>query len=89
MGLSRNALRNEAKKLYKEQIKGVPKKQRVPFSVFFKKYKKLKNEDSGEKPEVVQNIEEEDFDIENIINVNEISDDDVELPQTIVREEDF
>ena len=30
--------------------------------------------------------EETDFDFDNIINVNEISDDDLEAPQTIIRD---
>ena len=30
MGIARDSLRKEAKKAYKEQIKNVPKKQRIP-----------------------------------------------------------
>ena len=33
----RSSLRLKAKKAYKEQIKGVPKKTRIAFSVFYKK----------------------------------------------------
>jgi len=39
---NRSALRAEAKRLYKEQIKGIPKRQRLPFAEFFKQYKALK-----------------------------------------------
>lgn len=72
MGLSRVVLRAEAKKLYKEQTKGVPRKQRVPFATFFKNYKELK---SGKIKEADLPATEEDFDFESMINV--IDDDDL------------
>jgi len=79
---NRSALRAEAKKLYKEQIKGIPKRQRLPFPEFFKQYKALKlgktNNDQVEEQAVV---EDTDFDFDNIINVNEISDDDLEAQE--------
>ena len=34
MSLERDALRKEAKAVYKEQTKGIPKNQRIPFSQF-------------------------------------------------------
>lgn len=71
---ARTLLRQEAKKVYKEQTKNVPKRQRIPFSEFFKQFKKLKGSpgtsfDNGEDSVV------EDFDFENLVNINEISDD--------------
>lgn len=75
MGLSRSLLRAEAKKLYKEQVKGIPKRQRLPFSQFFKNYLKVK---SGKVPENELPDVPEDFDFEDMVNVNMISDDDLE-----------
>lgn len=72
---SRTNLRNSAKKLYKEQVKDVPKKQRVSFADFFKQYKKvLRNKvhvpDKSEQEAV------EDFNFDDLVNT--ITDDDVE-----------
>jgi hypothetical protein len=86
--MNRASLRAEAKKLYKEQTKGIPKKQRLPFAQFFKQYRAIK---LGKVDDVTQadiDAEETDFDFDNIINVNEISDDDLEAPQVITRDED-
>ena len=81
----RATLRREAKKLYKEQTKGISKKQRLPFAQFFKQYRDIKlGKTDVPEPEIEA---EEDFDFDNIINVNEISDDDPEAPQTIIRDE--
>lgn len=77
MSVNRDALRREAKKLYKEQTKGVPKKQRIPFAQFFKQYKRLR---SGKIEQDV--VPDEDFNFEDLVNVNEISDDDVEVEST-------
>lgn len=68
----RSVLRVEAKKLYKEQTKGIPKRQRISFADFFKQYKglKTKNDDSNE-----INTMNEDFDFTDLINVNEIDSD--------------
>lgn len=71
---SRAILREKAKKAYKEQIKGVPKKQRVPFAQFFKQFK----DDKAGKADTQVEAEETDFDFDNIINVNEISDENPE-----------
>lgn len=82
---SRSILRAEAKKLYKEQIKGVPKKQRITFAVFFKNYKAVKSDKIND----VQQFDidaKEDFNFDNIINVNEISDDGLESSQTIIKD---
>lgn len=77
---SRNMLRYEAKKLYKEQIKaqGISKKNRMPFAKFFKQY--VENQKRQKQVEPDEQVEE-DFDFENMINVNEISDDDVEVSE--------
>lgn len=68
-------LRNAAKKLYKEQIKNVPKKQRVPFADFFKQYKKVIRNKSHIPDKTEQEIVE-DFDFDDLVNT--ITDDDVE-----------
>ena len=75
MSLTRDALRREAKKLYKEQAKKIQRKNRMPFSRFFKRYvesKKIKGDMEPKDPET------EDFDFEDLININDISDDDKE-----------
>jgi hypothetical protein len=82
--MKRDALRAAAKKLYKEQIKGVPKNQRMPFSQFFKQFKKSKTAEE----EVKQaDASGEDFDFEDMVNVSKISDDDVAEPDIEVVEE--
>ena len=69
MGISRVSLRKEAKKIYKEKVKGVPKKQRIPFPEFFKQFKALK---SGKIDDInVQDNTTEDFDFEDMINIDE------------------
>lgn len=75
---NRAQIRALAKKLYKEQTKGIPKRQRVPFSKFFKNYQKLK---SGKiNPELPTDLmdEDDDFNFDDMVNVNMISDDDLE-----------
>jgi hypothetical protein len=67
MSLSRDLLRAEAKKLYKEQAKSVPKKQRMTFAQFFENYKKTKTH----KPIEVSPAPLEDFDLEQVVNINE------------------
>ena len=70
MGISRDVLRKEAKKAYKDQTKNVPKRQRISFSQFFKQYKEFK---FGKIDDVNIDNEEEDFDFESIINIDEDS----------------
>ena len=85
MSINRAALRKEAKRLYKEQVKNIPKKQRLSFSKFFKQYKNVK---AGKvEDDLSLEVEESDFDFENMININEISDDDIEAPQVIIKDE--
>lgn len=67
MSLSRDVLRAEAKKIYKEQTKKIPKKQRIPFAQFFENYKKSKTIRPLEISE-----QAEDFDIGQVVNVNEV-----------------
>ena len=75
MALSREVLRQQAKKAYKEQTKSAPKRNRIPFSEFFKKYRK--NKKDGQSIDI-QKPDTEDFDFEDLINVNEISDENLE-----------
>jgi hypothetical protein len=82
MGISREALRREAKKIYKENTKSIQKRNRIPFSEFFKKYRKMKNTEKT--PEVeVPDVDPEDFDFENFVNVNQIDDDSLEVEEEI------
>lgn len=77
MSIGREALRRAAKKVYKENVKDIPKRKRVPFSEFFKQYKTSKK--TNEVPDVeMLEPESEDFDFENLVNVSEINDDDLE-----------
>ena len=78
MKINRNALRAEAKKIYKQQVKGVPKKFRVPFATFFKQYREQKLKKQAEPEPEIESVND-DFDFENIININEINDDDIEI----------
>lgn len=78
---NRKMLRETAKKIYKEQIKAqnIPKSRRIPFSQFFKQFLKQQQSLKDSVVEETQVAEDnEDFDFENMVNVNEITDDDVE-----------
>lgn len=78
----RELFRQEAKKLYKEQVKKIPKKNRIPFADFYKKYKELKNNEHEHHHETDTPVSDtEDFDFENLVNVNEISDDELEVEE--------
>lgn len=80
---NRSKLRAEAKKIYKEQVKarGIPKRQRIPFSQFFKQYLELqKKQKQVQEPEAPVETNE-DFDFENMVNMNEISDEDIEVSE--------
>ncbi len=87
MSLGREVLRKEAKKLYKEQTKNVPKKQRVPFPQFFKHYRDLKMGKVSEELPVDIGTTQEDFDLENMVNINEISDGSIEVVESTEEEE--
>ncbi|MFA5024231.1 MAG: hypothetical protein WC523_04705 [Patescibacteria group bacterium] len=65
MGYERNLVREEAKRVYKEQAKKVPKKQRMPFSQFFKRYAEAKRAQlsKDKEPDTVQ-----DFDFGDLTN---------------------
>lgn len=76
MSMGREILRREAKKIYKEQTKNIPKRNRIPFSQFFKEFCKVKRQTVN--PDVeLPDLDNEDFDFEKLVNVNEIDDDDV------------
>lgn len=62
---TRHILRNQAKKEYKKQIKGVKKSQRIPFSEFYKRFKKMK---AGQGEIIERTQEAEDFDLDEFIN---------------------
>jgi len=76
---SRSMLRAAAKKAYKEQIKKdrTPKNRRMPFSQYFKQYLKIQESLKANKNADIES-DTEDFDFEEMINVEEISDEDVE-----------
>ncbi len=69
MGLGRDILRSEAKKAYKQQTKGVLKKNRMPFTKFYQEYKKIKLAQRNIEPTVG-----EDFDVAEVANVSEVKD---------------
>jgi hypothetical protein len=73
--MHRDALRNEAKRIYKQQTKNIAKKNRIPFSEFFKKYKQIKLNKNTTPPVAPP---EDDFDLEEFINMNEINDESLE-----------
>ena len=68
MGLGRDILRAEAKKIYKEQTKSVPKKSRMPFAQFYKDFKKMKL--NKQKQDTTAIPVAEDFNLEEIVNVD-------------------
>ena len=76
--INRDLFRRQAKKIYKEKTKEIPKNKRISFADFFKQYKH-----KHEHPDHTHTIEtpkvEEDFDIGSLVNVNEISDDSLEV----------
>lgn len=79
--MNRGMLRRQAKKIYKENVKNVPKSKRISFAEFFKKYRNMKNN-----PNQTPNIEApepdvEDFDFEDLVNISEINDDDLEVTE--------
>jgi hypothetical protein len=74
---SRGILRSQAQKIYKENVKKIPKRNRIPFSEFFKKYKETLN-----KQQIVQ--ENKDFDFGEMANFN----DDVILEEEIENTEE-
>lgn len=82
---NRKMVREAAKKLYKEQIKkqDIPKNRRMTFSQFFKQYLEMRKNQSQQPVEDVQEVVEdnEDFDFENMVSVNEITDEDVEVQE--------
>ncbi len=87
MALGREMLRREAKKVYKENTKNIPKRNRIPFAQFFKQFMKMRNTDQT--PEIeVPDTNPEDFDFENFINVNQIDDESLEDGETIEVVED-
>ena len=87
--IGREALRNEAKKIYKENTKNIPKRNRIPFSQFFKEFKKMKRaQHAPADVNLPQEIESpEDFNFEDLININEISDDTLEVTEDEVEAE--
>ncbi len=77
--LSRDLLRQKAKKIYKENVKNIPKNKRITFATFFKQYKNLSNsEQAAEAKTTEPKPEAEDFNFENLVNVSEINDESLE-----------
>jgi len=69
---SRSVKRAEAKRLYKEQTKGIPKSQRITFAVFYKNYQKIIRQEKVEEIDTP-----EDFNFDDMVNINTISDEDL------------
>jgi len=74
--LNRNLLRAEAKRIYKEKTKGVPKRKRIPFDQFFKQFRELRTKAVAKSNEVVEPTitEPEDFNFDDFVSVNIIDD---------------
>ena len=80
MSLSRDILRSQAKKIYKEQSKNVPKRQRLPFSKFYKQFVKMqRNPVEPETAVPAPTPATDDFNFEDMVNVNAVSDDTLEV----------
>lgn len=76
MGLSRDLLRAEAKRLYKEQVKGVPKRSRLPFAEFYKQFKRMKAGKTVEEEHDHTHSHDtvEDFDLGQVAKINKVED---------------
>ena len=72
--MNRDLLRKEAKRIYKEKAKGVPKANRMSFAEFFKQYKQMKMQQNAMVPQVIDE-EPEDVDMEDFLNVNNLNED--------------
>jgi hypothetical protein len=77
MGLSRDLLRVEAKRLYKEQNKGVPKKSRMPFTEFYKQFKRMKagkaiEEEHDHSGHDHSHDAPQDFDVSQVASINKV-----------------
>lgn len=79
--LSRNVLKTQARKIYKRKVKDIPKKDRLPFGSFFKQFLEIvsSQKTSNLKNEEIEVVE--DFNFEDLVNVNEVSDDNLENKQ--------
>jgi len=78
---SRDSIRIKAKKAYKDQIKGVPKRTRIPFSDFYKRYKEVLAAHATQSEPQSDKSAPEDFDFESLVNLNEVSDDNLEVDE--------
>ena len=79
MSVGRNMMRDEIKRIYKERCKGVPRRQRMPFSEFYKQYKAAIASQTVEEPhDHEHDHEDKDFNFDDMVNRNEISDATVE-----------
>ena len=63
MSFNRKVLREQAKKLYKQQVRGIKKNQRIPFSVFFERFMK---------GQVARQTPTEDFNFDDMVNINNL-----------------
>lgn len=69
MALNKKIERNKIKKIYKEEIKKLPKNKRPTFAVFLKYY------EQQQKAKLIFNPEKkEDFNFEEIVNINDTID---------------
>lgn len=69
MSLNRSALREKIKKIYKEEVKKLPKKQRPTFAMFLKHYEQQQRAQKIFNPE-----NKEDFNFEELVSINEETD---------------
>ena len=80
MSANRDLFRQEARKVYKKNTKGVPKNRRITFAEFFKQYKKNKaaNKET-DVPEIT-----EDFDFGEMVSVNKVEEPVVEAKVEVI-----
>lgn len=82
MSIGSKMLREEAKRVYKENAKKYPKKQRMPFSEFFKRYKKAIKDNTINKQQQQTATAKDDFDFNDMVSLNNISDANLENKET-------
>ena len=65
-----NLSREEAKRIYKENAKKVPKSKRMPFSEFYKQFKSAKK---AQQSQPVVETEQKDFNFDEMVNKNDLN----------------
>jgi hypothetical protein len=89
--LTKQVLKNEARKVYEVNARKVPKRNRIPFSQFFKQYLKMKKQEQNPVPveEQQQRLPDalEDFNFNEMVNVNQVDENSIVVEETPVEKE--